>query len=1012
LTLKQPLIGNPNRDATDPFRGYVYQVYQSTLAWLNLGDNDCLYLECAEDFDVHTNEYVYATQVKDTKSPHTLRTPEVRQAIDNFWSHTENNSDRRVHFRYLATAKITGEQGGVPGCQLPGLELWQEVANGSVDSGPLREFLQNNELKNASLKAFLYTASDDELLERLIQRIEWNFEQKPIKPLLSELRSAIVLPASRQNINAIDAEKQILISVIQHVVGLFATSGEKKLTPSDLFRVIADAGLVTLPRSSFESLLSGSVDKHRSPNQAKRCPIIWVHGTTEDDTYVPRRKVITELDRVVADKSIRTVTTYGIAGHGKTSLIGHWMKSGNAVTTGRFKQAIFWSFYSNRDVEELIIRLIDELDPTAESITTPLTRSQSKRKTHKLSAHEELTPIEKFGRNAKKLPPSLVVLDGVEVLQHRLNEGVNYGRFVDCRLQVLLEEIARLNTPWLVVCTSRFPLTDRVKFDSDRHIELGPLETNEAVDLLGHNGVRGTNLDQINIVDALQGHPLALKLFAASIPRDLTNEPKRHLIAILGPLGTDISFEEKVIRLVNFYSQSIETVQRLLLLTLSIFRSPISLDTIESVTKALAPMSGFDVESVTHVAAHLEKLSTSGIVVCDDITSSISSYSCHPVILDSFRRELLNQPAGVAAIELLRGRPDDFTLEGVSELEPLIIAFEVLLELGDDFAAMQIYKDRFDNGRIFIRQGLPFEAVRVFESLLHDATYNPAQNGTIQKIRQNSAERKYLQPAADFDISLGELRTAKRRLDRALHVNSTHRRSGIYRNMARVNYQEGDLMLASKNALRGVDEVESTAIALYYRIRALACSGEFDEAKETLAQMCEMRHLFEIPDLQILEPMCKLFLAIRTVGAVVDTSAIGELSSSTDHVLDHSRRLDAKLLLCHAKIVLQGQDMSRSLSAIRREAIAGQYRIRQHQSNILLAYSSWYRKGKNDNADLKYINSVSAEENYALIQCECLRILSMSISEETEIKQHQSQFKLISRNIGYTTVETAFPNRQ
>lgn len=1001
-----PLKGDPDRDATDSIRGYVYQVYQSTLAWIELKEGDTLFLECAEDFEVHSEGRAEPTQVKDTKTNHTLRTPDVRDAIQNFWKYTEENPGIEISFRYLATAKIGMELGGLEGSDISGLQLWREASFGRQDSSPLRKFLLEMGVKSSSLRDLLESASEEELSEKLLKRIKWDLEQKSIAPLIDDLKKAIVLPASTQGINAVDAKSLVLNFVILQVVKLLTVKGVKQLTRRQLYEDISKAGLVTITRTELNALSSRAETTQEDKKRVNQCPIIWIHGTTEDDTYVPRKKYLKKLDKILSDEAIRSVTAHGIAGHGKTSLVGYWLKEGNGVKTGRFKQAFFWSFYSNRSVDQLIEKLIEVLDPGVE-----LNQRATDKKGRKSSKMDELTPIEKFERNARRFPPSLVVLDGVEVLQHRLSEGVDYGRFVDSRLQTLLQEIARLSSPWLVLCTSRFPLTDRHKYDNDRHIELGPLETDEAIELLRHNNVRGPITENKRVANALQGHPLALKLFAASLPSSLKNEPKRHLISVLGTLGTDASFEDKIVRLVEFYSQSIEKLQQLLLFTLSIFRIPISLDTIRSVTIALAPEHDFDVTAVSHVAAHLEKLTTSGIVVCDDNSTGRPTYSCHPVILDSFRRELLNQPAGNAAINLLTDRPDDIALDGVSQLEPLIIAFQALIELGDTWVAMQIYNERFENGRIFVRLGLPYDAARVFDALLYDATHKPAKNGTTKKVRQNAVERKFLVPAADFDISVGELGSAQRRLERALMLLDRYGRPDAHRNYSRLIYLKGDLVGAAEHTLKATGNVEQTAIALYYRLRALACSGEIDEAKSVLSQICEMRYKFEIPDLKILEPMGKIFLALRNPNTTVDTSAIGDLTKSADFVLEPSRRLEAKLLACHAKIVLQQIDMGELLAIVKREAVAGQYRIREYQANILIAYSNWGTNKKVDIGGIKYINSVAADENYSLIQCECLRILSLCEDQEDLRAQYQNQFKLNARSIGYTSASHAFPNK-
>jgi hypothetical protein len=43
--------GNLAREAIDSLRGYVYQIYQSALSWIELEPDEFLFLEVAEDYE-------------------------------------------------------------------------------------------------------------------------------------------------------------------------------------------------------------------------------------------------------------------------------------------------------------------------------------------------------------------------------------------------------------------------------------------------------------------------------------------------------------------------------------------------------------------------------------------------------------------------------------------------------------------------------------------------------------------------------------------------------------------------------------------------------------------------------------------------------------------------------------------------------------------------------------------------------------------------------------------------
>jgi hypothetical protein len=64
--MSEGLVGDRRRQATASIRGYVYQAYQSVLAWMRLGEDEVLFLEGAEDFDVHSAERTFK---RDTSMP-------------------------------------------------------------------------------------------------------------------------------------------------------------------------------------------------------------------------------------------------------------------------------------------------------------------------------------------------------------------------------------------------------------------------------------------------------------------------------------------------------------------------------------------------------------------------------------------------------------------------------------------------------------------------------------------------------------------------------------------------------------------------------------------------------------------------------------------------------------------------------------------------------------------------------------------------------------------------------
>ncbi len=101
-TSSQPLVNDPAREAVDTMRGYSYQILRSVLAWVELPEDEVLYLEGAEDLDQVASDGATTIQIKDTRGSGnvTLRSSGALKAIDNFWLHRERNPGRppaRVH---------------------------------------------------------------------------------------------------------------------------------------------------------------------------------------------------------------------------------------------------------------------------------------------------------------------------------------------------------------------------------------------------------------------------------------------------------------------------------------------------------------------------------------------------------------------------------------------------------------------------------------------------------------------------------------------------------------------------------------------------------------------------------------------------------------------------------------------------------------------------------------------------------------------------------------------------
>ena len=173
MTQEKTPLGDPSREAINSLRGYVYQIYQSALAWTELEDDEFLYLEVAEDFAIVAKEALKAVQVKGTAKRVTINSEDIIATIDGFVKLQEKNPSLKVTIRHLTTSTIGKEKkleyrvGGEPT-----LLTWRNLAKTGDLSG-LRRVLDKSQLSKKS-KDFVKNLDDEDLREKFLKRIHFD----------------------------------------------------------------------------------------------------------------------------------------------------------------------------------------------------------------------------------------------------------------------------------------------------------------------------------------------------------------------------------------------------------------------------------------------------------------------------------------------------------------------------------------------------------------------------------------------------------------------------------------------------------------------------------------------------------------------------------------------------------------------------------------------------------------------------------------------------------------------
>ncbi len=753
-----------------------------------------------------------------------------------------------------------------------------------------------------------------------------------------------------------------------------------------------------------------------SPAQTlfKSIPQKWCHETTNDDSYVRRSAKVNQLNAWFNNPSIRAITLVGIGGAGKTALAGHWLKVDNQDLVRDVRGLFYWSFYVERDVDQFLtglISFIEDLDTNVEL------------------AADLKDPLDSLERNFTKLPPLVLLLDGLEVLQHAVSEGRAYGAFIDAKLRDFIQLISYAKKPWLCISTSRFPITDLDHTPNAKCLQLLNLEPEESAEVLNHNGVLGTEDDRKKVAHYLNGHPLALRIFAASIPRSIRTIPCQHLHDVFGESDIDNPFLDKLFRLLGFYAETLATSQSTIIQALSLFRSPVPQRTLAIIAPVLKGTWKNDSESLNlALTTELGRLVGSGLAIRDR-RGTEDIYACHPIVRDYFRQDLLSQrDASRAAIDILTSRPDDLGIQGVSNLEPLLLTCEALLISGDVRSVIELYVTRFQKGGAFLAGGLPKEGKRLFDALERFSTEHPdalssAQNFSIFNgidRHTNYDSIHFRNGAILFDILLGELSDAEQLIKVQLNEATGSRRATIYNHQALLEFYRGDYANVSKVAksvfqvTTQANIVSSTALiqaqAHYLRLKSLVLLGLDKEARKVNKEIMEIHQLLDSEDGLILVDLAHLWLASRGNRDGCGQAA-KRIRSMLPKLTEDHLALEAKLVAARWYILKrQPKGLAEQLiSEVYRHAIEQSYPYPMISSQIMREYYT-YSLGEQCSEHLLKQAATLAEANQMYgLQAEALWVQSL-MEDDPEIRTAILQkIDLLNNKLCYTTLPKTYP---
>jgi hypothetical protein len=301
----------------------MFQIWHSVHAWLELKDEEFLYLEGAEDIDVMGPDSAQAVQVKHTRTAVTLRSEAVLQAIGSFWRLTKQ-SDREIQFIFLTTAQEGVEQGEPFGPGLPGLVAWRRGRSDECLAEAVRTFLISEGRLDADVAAFLKQAGPQDVQSRLLRLVVWQTGSDDSPAVEEAVKRKLIAHGDRYRVPA-SAAKQVVNRLLREAWEAASERG-RYLSRADLLELFELETAVSVPCALVSQLLaSGAILSPRPPLIGDlTLPLI----TTESPQVSPvppllgsvatRQELVTQCTAVLADRGLLVLT--GSTGMGKSTI--------------------------------------------------------------------------------------------------------------------------------------------------------------------------------------------------------------------------------------------------------------------------------------------------------------------------------------------------------------------------------------------------------------------------------------------------------------------------------------------------------------------------------------------------------------------------------------------------------------------------------------------------------------------------------------------------------------------
>lgn len=314
------------RQAPASIRGYCYQMWCAVYAWLNLDENQTLFIEGAEDFDIIEKDNQRTVQVKDKGTHLTLRSDDAINAINNFWQLKISHPSTNIILDYLTSSSIGIEKGSPLGAQ-GGIPLWQNCRNNSENLEKIIFFLKNDESiqdkLSFNIKCFLNSSSAEEIYNSIIKPINWITNSDTIYGIERLVEDKLVYHGNSHGISPSDS-KSVCNRLLKEMFSKASKSDstQRLLRKVDFFTIFEEETRISLPISFINNKISNTMDSLSKGNVDSTFSLttnfpLEIIPSICTDIYV-RQEHIMKCNDILFKKSVLLII--GATGIGKSTL--------------------------------------------------------------------------------------------------------------------------------------------------------------------------------------------------------------------------------------------------------------------------------------------------------------------------------------------------------------------------------------------------------------------------------------------------------------------------------------------------------------------------------------------------------------------------------------------------------------------------------------------------------------------------------------------------------------------